>query len=37
MELFITASVNAGISLHWGAHQVWCDALHDTQVPGLST
>ena len=37
MELFITASVNAGISLHWGAHQVWCDALHDTRVPGLST
>lgn len=25
MELFITASVNAGISLHWGAHQVWCE------------
>ncbi len=37
MALSVTASVNAGISLHWGEHRVWCDALHDTQVPGLST
>lgn len=37
MALSVTASVNAGISLHWGEHRVWCDTLHDTQVPGLST
>ena len=37
MALSVTPSVNAGISLHWGEHRIWCDALHNRQVPGLST
>lgn len=37
MELKITAGVNAGIVCSIGGHRIWCDVLHDENVPGLSS
>ena len=37
MEFKITAGVNAGIVCNIGGHRIWCDVLHDENVPGLSS
>lgn len=37
MELKITSGVNAGIVCSIGGHRIWCDVLHDENVPGLSS
>lgn len=37
MKLKITSGVNAGIVCSIGGHRIWCDVLHDENVPGLSS
>ncbi len=37
MNLTVTLSANAGISLGLGGITLWIDALHDQKVPGFST
>ncbi len=33
----VTLSANAGVSLEFGGHTLWVDALHEGKVPGFST
>lgn len=35
-ELTVTLSANAGVSLEFGTHRIWIDALHTQKVPGFS-
>ncbi len=37
MEISITSGVNAGIVLNLKGHRIWCDALHNIKIDGLST
>ena len=35
-QLKVTLSANGGISLEFGSHRIWIDALHTQKVPGFS-
>ena len=35
-QLTVTLSANAGVSLEFGGHRLWIDALHTQKVPGFS-
>lgn len=35
-QLTVTLSANAGVSLEFGGHRIWVDALHTQKAPGFS-
>ena len=37
MKISITSGVNAGIVCNLNGHRIWCDALHNIKINGLST
>lgn len=37
MQLTVTLSANAGVSLEFGTHRIWVDALHTRKIPGFSS